>query len=107
VKEIVIDIPGEGTIIIKTDGRMGSMDSDLKEPCPHCESRTCNYDCDGSKGANEEHADDEGRAEFNAAIDGLESLVLAMAVAGLDVTSAKFRDCLQTSLTAITSNHGH
>jgi hypothetical protein len=43
-------------------------------------------------------------AEFDAAIDGLESLILAHACAGLDVTSKEYVEGIQTANEAIGNN---
>lgn len=42
--------------------------------------------------------------EANAAYDALESLVLAHAIAGIDVEAPAYQDGLQTSLEAIANN---
>ncbi len=42
--------------------------------------------------------------EYNAAIDGLESLILAHACAGVDVASKKYVEGIETALDAILNN---
>lgn len=59
----------------------GTISSDLKQPA----------------------RDDDGGL-FNAAIDGLESLILAHACAGVDVESAAYVDGVQTAFEAIANN---
>lgn len=50
---------------------------------------------------------DEDAGEFNAAIDGMESLILALAVNGFDVESPKFAQAVQTTLDAIGNQFGN
>jgi hypothetical protein len=52
--------------------------------------------------------DDSGEdaAAYDAAIDGLESLLLALACQGVDVTTPDFREAVQTALGAIANNLG-
>jgi len=43
-------------------------------------------------------------SEFNAAVDGMESLILAHACAGIDVTAPKYVDGIETAYLAICQN---
>lgn len=45
-----------------------------------------------------------GETEHDAAVDGIESLVLAQHMAGLSVTSRPYIDALQTAIEACTNN---
>jgi len=86
-----IDLPCHGmSFTILTDGEGGGeVRSDLtREVCPHCDTSTCFYDCDGSKaafndGSNPDETEDEiiGRARHNAAVDAIESMALAFVCA--------------------------
>ena len=51
----------------------------------------------------EADADAEGKT-FNAAIDGLESLILAHACAGIDVDSPAYVEGIETAVEAISNN---
>jgi hypothetical protein len=42
--------------------------------------------------------------EYNAAIDGLESLILAMHCAGMDIANNKMAEAIQTAVDAIANN---
>lgn len=53
-----------------------------------------------------EEDDDPSTAIYNAAIDGVESLVLAQWAAGVDVTTAAYKVALETTVEALTSNFG-
>ncbi|MCU0703317.1 MAG: hypothetical protein MUF18_04930 [Fimbriiglobus sp.] len=59
-----------------------------------------------SDGLKYEEDDDPQTAIYNAAIDGVESLVLAQWAAGVDVTSAAYKESLETTVEALTSNFG-
>lgn len=48
---------------------------------------------------------DFAEAVYNAAIDGLESLILAHAVAGLDVESESYREGIETAVESINNNY--
>lgn len=61
----------------------GTISSSLHETC-HCGSQTC-------------HHEDSPR-EFNIAVDAVESFLLAMAVAGVDVESPAVTEALETVL---------
>lgn len=61
--------------------------SDLKrETCPHCQQTDCCYDCDASivdlQSIQSERlgnkSDVAGRLQYNGALDGIESLLLAL-----------------------------
>ena len=94
--EITIELDGTGG---------GTIESNLKDPCPHCGSTECNYDCDGSKGADPEHPSDDNRSLYNAAIDGLESLILAQACAGVPLDK-KFDEAVETAISSIANHYG-
>jgi hypothetical protein len=51
-----------------------------------------------------ERDDTEGCGEYNAALDGIESLILAHASNGIDVASEAYQDGVQTALDAIANN---
>jgi hypothetical protein len=100
-----VDSAREGTHG-KTCHTAGTIQSDLKEPCTHCGQPDCNDDCDGSQGADEENHRDAGRAQFNAAIDGIESLVLALAVAGVNVEAPEVLQAIESAVDAIGNQFG-
>jgi hypothetical protein len=43
-------------------------------------------------------------AEYNAAIDGIESMILAHACAGIDITTAAYKEGIETSVDACANN---
>jgi len=91
-----------------------SIESGLeREKCPHCGSPDCCYDCDMSvaemrDGKSKLQGDPEhevaGRLMFNGAMDGIESLVLACACAGIDVESNAFVEAVETSVQGAANN---
>jgi hypothetical protein len=42
---------------------------------------------------------------FNASIDGMESLILSLACAGIDISTEAFKNAVISALDAITNNH--
>jgi hypothetical protein len=51
-----------------------------------------------------DHYDDEDKGQFVGAIHGLESFVLALACAGVDIESQAFGDALSTAIDACAEN---
>ena len=47
---------------------------------------------------------EKGESAFNSAIDGIESMILACACAGLDVESAAFLEAIETAVEAADNN---
>jgi len=81
-----IKLPCYG-IVVHTDGEgAGSITSDLHDTLE----------------SNPELA--ETLDEYNAAIDGLESLILAHACAGIDITSPAYLEGIETAEAAIGNN---
>ncbi len=48
--------------------------------------------------------EEEGAKEFNAAIDGIESLILAHACAGIDISSPAYIEGIQSAVEAVGNN---
>jgi hypothetical protein len=70
----------------------GQIEDELHEPCPSCGEPYCLLDCDGSLADDPPETGDEARlrVEYNRAIDGLTSLVLAHACAGVAVNAPAY-----------------
>jgi len=86
----------------------GSLsDCGLKEECPCCGLTDCHFDCDESQAEDSPESEEEalGRVQANAAIDGMESLILACACAGVDVKSPQFVEAIETAIDAIGVNY--
>ena len=66
----------------------GSITSPIlqREVCPHCDTPSCSYSCDGSKSDSDPSlSEDEDtmaeRHHYNGVLDGIESMTLALVVA--------------------------
>jgi hypothetical protein len=82
----------------------GSVSSDLERiRCPVCGDPACNTCWCGSQAeASDEDAEDATlRLRHNGALDGLESLILAHACAGIDVTTPAYLEGIETAVDAI------
>ncbi len=86
---------------------------EVKEVCEHCKSSLCDFDCPESfKWANikdamsceDKREELEGNRNFNHAADGMLSMLLAHAVAGIDVRSPAYIEGLETAIDAIGNN---
>lgn len=84
-----------------------------KEVCPHCNKDDCCFECFGSladfspeeqvKG--DRHEDNPVyRLQYNGAIDGITSLILAHACAGINVESPAYLEGIETAIQAAASN---
>lgn len=52
------------------------------------------------------HEDDDAGADlYNAAIDGIESMVLAHACAGIDVSTPAYMEGIETAVMAVSNNY--
>lgn len=58
----------------------------------------------GAMLSSELHSDDPDDEKFNAAIDGIESLILAHALAGVDIESEAYTNGLITAIDSIDVN---
>jgi len=92
-----------------------SVRSDLRECCAFCGDTDCHFDCDesqndedeivydydGEEVLNETEEEVIERLKWNAAIDGLEFLILTSAESGIDVASKIFRRAVINALQKI------
>jgi len=76
----------------------GEIFSNLKEPCPDCGSADCERDCAAQAEwqDSERESVKEARLLYNARVDVLESMILACAVAGIDIEAPEFLDAIET-----------
>lgn len=90
-----------------------SIESDLeREVCKHCGASDCCYSCDlslidlqqGKSERRDDRDDVEGRIRYNGCLDGIEALVLALASAGVDVTTPQFLEAVETAIDAAANN---
>jgi len=93
------------TITTYSDGT-GTIDGTLKEKCPHCGQPDCYCQCEFFKDRNSdwEDLDTTVRREYNNAMNGIESLLLALALEGIDVSSLAFVDALEVAQESVANN---
>ena len=93
------------SVIVERDS--GAIMTDLKEPCPYCNQIDCYSDCEESiidaEGL-EGPEDLDSRHSFNSAMNGVESMILAHAVAGINVTTREYLDGVATAVEACAVN---
>ena len=91
----------------------GSIDSNLKMVCEHCGDSNCDFDCpDALNWASSQDLEDQqsnmaelaGHKSYNDVIDGLLSMILSHAIAGLPVESAMYLEGIETALDAVGNN---
>ncbi len=89
-------------------GSRGSIacSSDLYSTCSSCGGRNCLYQCDGSHIGEDVQGEEEvsGRLQYNGAVDGILSMILAHAVAGIDVESPAYLEGIETAMEAAGEN---
>ena len=78
----------------------GSISTSLHEPCPACSRISCYAHCDNSEETEDEW---DSRATFNKIMNGIESLILAQACAGIDVESPEYFEALETAIDGISN----
>lgn len=107
-----------GITVKLADNGYGEVESDIPhETCPFCGQSSCVYSCDESQagGFTDEgkaSAEDEDalreRLQSNAAIDAVESLVLALAVAferrGMEIPKDVIDEAITTTFDALSNN---
>jgi hypothetical protein len=94
---------------IVTEGNSGSIESGLpRETCPSCGLADCVNDCDGAQGADENNDESEedavARQRYNAFVDAIESIALAHACAGVNISDPAYAAGLETALEAAGNN---
>lgn len=112
-----IEIDFCGIVLNLTGDGGGCIVSDLKEVCHFCGYSDCEYNCDESqayfrscnnyssieqqsKEDVEDVEDVSGRLKFNIMMDALESIILAHAIAGIDVNSFAYIEGIKTAAQA-------
>lgn len=101
----VIEINKYAYITVSEEGTLTS--EGLKTDCPYCSCQDCYADCDGSAGdidGLESLEQMNERMVSNARIDGMESLILALAKEGYDITEERFKNAVITTCDAIANN---
>ena len=87
----------------------GSITSDLKEVCSHCEDPNCDFDCPEAAEwtsdrdvdiCNDKCEELENSRSYNHMMDALESMILAHACAGIDITTPAYLEGIETACNA-------
>lgn len=98
-----INLPTYGICISLDDKSAGNIiyNQNLYEICPKCGQRDCIWSCPGAcLGEVETNDDVRGRIAFNGAVDGIMSMILAHAVADIDIESPKYLEGIKTAVEA-------
>jgi hypothetical protein len=91
----------------------GSITSDLKESCEHCNNPLCDFDCEEALNwaQNEDYdimaqKNEELRekANYNHMMDAIEDMVLAHACAGIDIESPAYIEGIETAVQGCADN---
>lgn len=91
----------------------GSIQSCLKETCPHCKDSNCDFECleahrwssiKDSMSPIEKCGELEGYRNFNFACDGIESMIMGHAIAGVNIESAAYLEGIEAALDAMGNN---
>ncbi len=102
---------GVHDICVLIDAKPGSPGSitcspDLYETCMHCGRKECLYQCDGSTAT--EGGDSEAtvgsRLQYNGAVDCTLAVILAHAIAGIDIEAPAYLEGIETALNAAAEN---
>ena len=105
--ETVKIIPLPYGICVRVDGSFARLESNLHVACPHCGELYCNFSCEESRLPQSEGVENaeevKERLAYNRAIDGAESVILAMITAGIDV-DRRFYSAVMTAMDGIVNN---
>ena len=102
-----ITLPVYNIVIILNEKGGGSITSNLKETCPYCGKVDCYLHCEIEiKTDAQIETEDEmhSRYNFNKVMDAIESIILAHAVAGIDVSSRAYVNGIDTAVFACSNN---
>ena len=117
VKVIKLELDGRIEIsLCDFDGEKwggGTITSNLKDVCEYCDNPDCDMDCsDFIEYCSDRDTDAwELKQEesisfraYNNMIDAIESLILAHAIAGVDIESSSYLEGIETTIDAIGNN---
>jgi len=89
-----------GLTIVAEDGG-ASLEGTLKDDCPYCSCIDCYSNCEDQ----ETEEDIDFRQRYNNVMDGIESLLIALAAEGEDVSTERFAVAIQTAIEAAANEH--
>jgi len=90
-----------GDITVTLWEEYGTIHSDLNKKCAYCSEDGCYGDCDGSSGdidGLESTKETDNRWTHNVVIDGLTSMILAHAIAGVDIETPAYIEGVERAL---------
>ncbi len=89
-----IELPVHGIRLVLSPEGSGTIVSEpMYETCPKCNKPSCLYQKDAT-----------GRLGFNGAIDGIMSMILAHACAGIDIKSPAYMEGIETAIQSAGEN---
>ena len=95
----------EGIEVTIADNGNVSLISELREYCLGCGKADCYFDCDDSQDAPESKEEALSRLQWNAAVDGVEGMILTLAGAGVDVDTYSFRNAIEATLNKLAEQY--
>lgn len=103
-----IQLPCYGIVVTLTNRGGNIVHNPLKENCPYCGDPDCCLDCARTRaGLGDEDARDiANRLQFNGAMDGIASIILAHACAEVDIQSPEYVEGIRTATQACANNWG-
>lgn len=112
-----IELPIHGIVVEYDDENPGggsiTCSPDLYETCPKCGQKDCLYQCDESQAEYQNNDDGSGpedenvvasRHQYNGAVDGITSMILAHVCAGIDIESPAYLEGIETAFQAAGNN---
>lgn len=104
-----INLPVHGIVVEYDEENPGrgsiTCSPDIYETCPKCGQKDCLYQCDGSLLGEVESEDKVSRRhQYNGAVDGITSMILAHACAGINIESPAYLEGIETAFDAITNS---
>ena len=93
-----------GLVIEVKDGG-ASLKGTLKDACPDCDQTDCYDGCENDFTSPMTTKDIDSRIAYNNVMDGIESLLLALATQGVNIALKEFKTAIQTAQDAAANEH--
>ncbi len=91
----------------------GNIASCLKETCPHCQDPRCDFDCPDAGEyvsdrdmdcQNDKQEEITGNRHYNYACDAIESMVLAHAIAGVNIDTPAYIEGIESAIDGVANS---